>query len=116
LLFLALLDQERKLRAFLRQLVPVPVEPVALFGDSAAHACELRKVRKQRIGLLLHFGQYRSQQHSRAQRLESIFSAHQESGRRMAAYPLQCGEHLAHSALAAVEGLAQHPFADVKRL
>ena len=47
LLFVALLDQQSKASAFLRQGIAVSIEPAALFGDAGAQICKLPKIRTQ---------------------------------------------------------------------
>ena len=62
-----------------------------------------------------HLGQYRSQHHGRAQRLQGILSRDQEGRRRVAADALQRRQHLGHDRRAVFQRLPQRLLAHVER-
>ncbi|WP_160321205.1 hypothetical protein [Prosthecomicrobium hirschii] len=89
-----MLEQEFQPAAFFGQGQHVGFEPVALGGGLVAQAHHAVEIGDQDLGLPSQFGQKRTDQDGAADRGERIFRSDQERGRRLAADPLQGGEHV----------------------
>ena len=106
LLALALLDEHGHPRSFLRKCGEITAECLPFGGYFGTYSHEFGKVGDQRVDLDLHVGQHRAEQDRGAHRLQRIFRAHQQRGRRVAADPLQRREHLGDHRAAAGERAA----------
>ena len=116
LLLLALLDQRGHTRTLVVERGNLGFQLVAFGGDLLANIEQLGEVVGERLHLMPHLGQYRSQQHGGAHRLQSILRTGDQRRRRTVADTLECGQHFADHGAAPVERFANAAFIVVERL
>ena len=103
---LALLNEHGHPCSFLRKCGEITTERLAFGRYFAADPHKFGKIGDQRIDLGLHVGQHGAQQNGSAHRLQRIFRADQQGGRRVAAKSLQRRKHFGDHGAAAAERAA----------
>ena len=116
LLLLALADQRAHARALVTERGDLLLERIALVVDLLAHGKQPAQVSRQSGHLVAHFRQHRAEHHGGADRLQRIFRAGDEGGRRAAADALERRQHFADDIAPARERGADRRFLRIERL
>ena len=97
------IDQRGEPRLLAAQRQELAIDRAALVLDRLAGAREVGEIGQKRIDLDAHSRHHRTEQHGGADRLQHVLGLDEQRRRRLAAHPLERGQHLRHDGAAALQ-------------